>query len=233
MASRTRRTWAELRAIIRVLLRDLTAGGRPGYFEDSDLLTYMLLERDRLEMLLGETHEGVNVVRYKTNRVANLAFYPVPNVSNRVRRVLLRDTNGNEVPLERLERHTEGTVGNSSSNLVYTPTYRLLNDSVVIDPAPPETVTNGLVIEVETARDLVTQDSDTVIPTDWPMFCETWLAYATALRAFDSEGAQGPEPEGLYRSYVDALNQFEVQLREFVQTRSFGRTFSTGLYLGD
>lgn len=179
-------------------------------------------------MELHESHEGYGVETYTSNLVAEQAQYSLPEHTGRISRVLIVSVDGDsETPLARMERWGEvlqntTTAGGDG----YLPSYRIVGNSIVLEPYPPEARTGGLKIEIEAAAPRTANDADK-LPDDYPPFIESLLVYDTVILALDHQGSQSPLPQGVYSSYLRQKMIYEDLWTNYIETRSFGKVFGT------
>ncbi len=230
---RARRDWTAMMVEIRQLIREDTAA----FWEDAELLAYFNQSIDLRVMELGEQHEGWITDAVITSVVANQREYTLPEGTGRVKRVVVvydASTNPVEVPLTRNERWSDSMAQNSGSQgrAGDPPTYRLMNNLVMIEPPIAVAMTNGLRIEVESSPDRLAIGADK-LDLRFPDVMETLLIYDCALMALAVEGAQGNMPEG----YVDHIQivqrKYERAFSEYTAQRSHGRVFGDAFNLGD
>jgi hypothetical protein len=235
--ARARRAWSTIRDTdIRPLLRETTAAS--SYWADSELLLYANLSIDLRAGQMMEYHEGWFVDRFLTNLVANQKEYTLQEGADRIRRILMNFNDGGnsfEVPLQRLERHSEpvASAGNSSvGGTGVVPSYRLMGELIYLEPAPTENRTNGLIIECESLPARLTGDADK-LDLKFPSLMESLLVYdvvESAMAVEDSQGNVNPEVRGRIAAM---RTQYERMFEAACEQRSFGRSFSTPFYLGD
>lgn len=223
--ARTRREWSDMRDEIRRHLRETDSS--LSFWSDNNLLDFANLVKDQMEMQLQEAHEGYSNVRFTSDLVNGQTAYSLPEHASRVLRVMIVSSDGlTETPLLRMERLGEATSqGSSFGGDGYLPTYRIVDNQVFLEPAPPENRTDGFVVEIEAATARFVDDADK-LPDSWPPTAESLFVMATVVMALDHEGAQSPLPQGLYSSYIRQRDSFEDQWLNYIATRSFGRTYT-------
>jgi len=211
-------------AEIRRLLREPIMAGEPSFWDSQTLKDLWNSSRGLLEMDLSEKYEGYNLVIETTDIVAGQVQYQIPTYANRLHRVLLADANGNTQPLDRDERYQSATSSQSSGFLNYQnrKSYRLVGGAIYLNQVPAENITDGLVLELEEAKDRVVNDSDLVMPNEWPVATEDLLIIATALAAFDIENAMAPPSEGYISSLASRLSSYYVIWSNYVENKSRG-----------
>lgn len=227
----SRRTWSELRTEIRYTLRE--PPDVPSFWDDTELLYLFNQERDRLGLKLGLTYENKMVTELTTDLVAGQSHYQVYTPTNRIIRLGYVYPDGRVEPMSRNEDMREPLPASGTGSPLTVPTYRVIGNFIALNPIPNESRSGALRIEVEEALDRVSSDSTQAIPTDWPIFCETYLVLATALAAFDVEGAQGPHPEGIYSSIQRRLEKYEVELEQYLETTALSPQYSQPFRLLD
>jgi len=236
MAIRPSRNRGQLRTEIRRLVREPDENNS-GWTnpEINDVINRM---KDLREMQLQGTGEGFSVSINDTDLITDQAEYSLPEESGRVRRVIrFIETLGLFVPLEREEKIEEVTwvngtfAGLAFTNENYVPTYRILDNHIILSPPPTFNLTDGLRIEMESATQRLDEDTDT-LPGSWPIFAETLLVYDSAVGLYDMEYAQIAPPEGIIHSLVVERDRYERQWWDYIQDRSFGPSYSQPLDLG-
>ena len=221
---RGRRPWSDLRDEILRLLREQEGE----YFSNQQLLDLFNQEKDLREMEMMQAHEGFSVQSYNADLVANQDYYSLPTGAGRLKRVVRVMTNPNqEIPLVRDERVSEPLDTNRvATGVQYVPTYRLIGNLIKLEPGPATSEAGGLRIEMEEASELLTQD-DSTIPDDWPVFAETLLVLDTVVAAYEMERAQAvvDRDRVALDPYVRRRARFESLWNDWIEERSFGRTY--------
>jgi len=233
--ARARRAWSTIRDEVRTLLRETVTGD--SYWSDAELLIYANLCQDMRVMQMVEAHEGWFTDRFEDDLVANQGEYTLPEGSDIVRRVLLKfpDT-GLEVPLVRNERWSDSVVNSSSGSVAdlggAVPTYRLVGEVLLLEPAPTVSRTDGLVIEIEGLPARITADGSK-FDLKFPSMFETLVTFDiwdVACGVEDAQGNVNQEVRGRLRSVHDRV---AAAYLEAIQQRSYGRVFGRPYYLGD
>lgn len=234
--ARARREWSAIRDTdIRPLLRETTAAA--SYWSDAELLLYANLVQDEWAARMMQWGEGWWTVEKRTNLVAQQREYTLEEGTDKVVRIRLQFNEGGttyDIPLQRLERWSE-TVVSGVGNVGATgtvPTYRFDGELIILEPAPTETRTNGLVIDVADVPARLTGDSSK-FDLKWPAMWETLLVYEVVMLAMgveDSQGNQDPALRGRLERMRDRMARaFENACRQ----RSYNRVFGTPHHLGD
>jgi hypothetical protein len=233
--ARARRAWSTIRDEVRTLLRETTAAD--SYWSDAELLIYANLAMDFRVMQMLETHEGWFTDRFEDDLVANQGEYTLPEGTDRVKRILLKwpDT-GLEVPLTRNERWSDSVVNGTSGSVAdlggALPTYRLVGEVLLLEPAPTVARTDGLVIEVEGLPARITGDASK-FDLKFPSMFETLVTFDVWDVAYGVEDAQGnADPSARGRLQV-LHSKIEAAFLDAVQQRTFGRVFGRPFNLGD
>lgn len=235
MAPRTARQWSVLRAEVRQILRETSSTN--SFWSDALLLILWNQQYDLRIMELANQHEGWITECYHADIVAGQREYSMPaGLITRVKRVNrvypLGGNNVYVVPLTRFERFSEPLFDNPSSGVDSTPTYRFLNELLILEPTPGQSVTGGLRLDVENAPAHFSLDTDT-LPAQFPDLMETMLVYDTAQAALAVEGSQGNLPEAYVDHILRLRQEYAARFFELTSERSFGRVFSSPFHLGD
>jgi hypothetical protein len=233
--ARARRAWSTIRDEVRTLLRETTAAD--SYWSDAELLIYANLCQDIRATQMLEAHEGWFTDRFEDDLVANQGEYTLPEGTDRVKRVLLKwsDT-GLEVPLIRNERWSDSVTNNAGGSVAVLggtlPTYRLVGEVLLLEPAPTEARTDGLVAEIESLPARITGDASK-FDLKYPSMFETLITFDIWDMALGVEDAQG-NVDTTVRGRLQTLHaKMEHAFSEAIQQRSFGRTFGRPYNLGD
>jgi hypothetical protein len=231
---RARRQWSLIRADIRNLLRETTAG--LSFWTDAELLLYANLCQDLRVIQMMETHEGWFTDRFEANLVAGQAEYTVPEGTDRIKRVLLRFPDENlEIPLMRHERwsepvqHTGAMASGTHGSL---PTYRMVGELLFLEPRPTVSRTNGLLIELEGLPARLVDDTSK-LDLKFPSMIETLLTmdvWDVAMGVEDAQGNIDPQVAGRLKAFHQKV---ESAFAEAVALRTHGRVFSMPFNLGD
>lgn len=214
---RSRRTLSSLFGDFSRHLREL---GVHKHWDEDTFLLFFNEEKDLLEMQLQGRHEGFSIETWVTDIVEEQSHYKIPTHVARVKQVLRVYPGSSRVrPLVRDEQiSTSRSTDSGSPNAV--PTYRMIDDYIVLSPTPSESVSGGLKIEAEVASDRLTSGS--TVPTSFPIFAETLLVLRAVGRAWaqeESEDAERPIP----RAFARRLQLFEDEFASYTTTRTFGR----------
>ena len=228
--ARGSRTLGQLRTEIRELLLETDANNSAW---TTDLINSVFnRKKDYREMQLQNVGEGFTITIHDTDIVADQEEYSIPSQGGRLRRILRYVASQNlYIPLEREELNTTPEyTGGIYSDETYIPTYRLIDEYIVLSPPPSVAITSGLRIEMESTSARMTSDNDT-LPGSWPLFAETLLVYDTALELLNIEFAQGAPPEGLITTLAQDRALYESRWAEYIARRSFGPIFAEPLNL--
>lgn len=234
---RGRRTWGDLKAAVRRRLRETNAA--LSYWSDTDLLDYANFSMDMRSMQLDDAHEGWNADVLVTDIVAEQREYTWPEGSGRVLRVFLVHTlDGNtfKMQLDRDEKravdiqsHVTSTVGTRG----YRPTYRLLGELLLLEPAPTEDVTSGLEIEITNAP-LFFEKDDSKLDLRYPVQLEEVLILDITEMALSVEAQMGnlPDPDSLTR--IQRLRrEYEAHWSNWIEVRSESTVRGHAMHWGD
>lgn len=235
---RARRAWSLILAEIRRLLRETVAAD--SFWSDADLLDAFNTAQDLRYMDLCDADEGWFTEPYVANIVANQKEYTIPEGMDRVKRVVLIFAEGGrtiEVPLTRNERWSDTTTtqsGVAAGSIGALPTYRIVGEEIWLEPPPTQARTNGIRIELEAAPARLV-DGNSKIDLKWPAIAETLMIYDTWDIAVGMEDAQdlvSGNPVALGR-LARVHSKLEAKWHQFIERRSYGRTYSTPFYTGD
>lgn len=233
---RARRDWTAMLAEIRRLLRETTAAS--SFWSDALLLDLFNQSIDLWVMRLAATHEGWVTDRLQTDTVADQRQYTIPEGVGRIKRVLMQHTQGNtvvEYPLRRAERFGTSLVtrsGTNQLNRTQDRSYRIVGDLLYIEPPPTEAVTNGLILEVESAPSRLTTGTDK-LDQRFPDAAETLFIYETVILALAVEDAQGADTTARLNALKGQRDLYAASFQEFVEQRSYGLISSEPFYTGD
>ena len=182
--------------------------------------------------------EGWFTDRLEADLVANQKEYTVPEGSDRIRRIVLQYDEGSlvyEIPLMRDEKWFTPTVqvgSNVASGPGYVPTVRLVGELLYLEPAPTQSRTNGIIIEMEALPDRLTEGGSK-LDLKFPAVTDTLLVYDAwdiALGVEDAQGNINPEVRGRLQNFH---RKFEKAFHELISNRYNSPHFSTPWYLGD
>ena len=221
---RGRRTWATMRAAIRRRLRETTAG--LSYWSDTDLLDYANFSLDMRSMEMDEAHEGWTGDVLRTTLVAGQREYEWPEGTGRVLRVFIVHTVGDEQTRHQLDRDEKHSADIHSRTGIavgvegYRPTYRLLGELLILEPAPTETVTNGLEIEITNAPAFFADDN-AKLDIRFPVQLEELLILDVTEMALAIEQQQGNAPnEGTRTMLQNLRRQYEAFWQDWIAVRA-------------
>lgn len=234
--ARARRTWTNILADIRALLRETTAAA--SFWSDAELLLYLNLSQDlrAAEMMLA--HEGWWKERKTVALVSNQKEYLIQEGTDRSKRIMIVHQTGNrtvEQTLVRDERWDSGFVtdtGGGLTGLGTLPTYRFVGDLIYLEPPPFEVANKSLVIELEAAPDRLTTGTDK-LDYRWPSLAETLLILDTAIMALRVENSQGNAAPDTSMGLDQQRKDLEKVWKKIIATRSYGPTYARRNALGD
>lgn len=236
--ARSRRQWSTLKAVIRRKLRETIAA--KSYWSDTELLDYWNEAMDLRIMGLDLQHEGWCTQILKADLVANQREYSWPEGAGKLRKVFLIKTTGAVVERFRLDRDEKIDDGYILSNTTATvgvtgwlPTYRMVGELILLEPAPTVSVTQGLELEGDFSAIFFDEDTDK-LDLEFPVQLENLLIYDTCEQALAVEAAQGnlPNPESLTR--MQRWHQrYEKIFDDWTATRTQGPTYGARHYWGD
>lgn len=227
--TRTRRTWGALRPEIYLLL--LQTEGNEGSIGEPTLRLLWNQCKDRRQMELEDNDEGFFVRRFYTAIAPPPVNEPhliqFPSAIDRVKRVLRIFEDGDEKALHRAERYSEGVARFfTGSRDGYLPTYRLMDDAIVLEPPADFTQADGIAIEAEAPDDLFLDD-DSSLSSSWPVFAEFLLELDTAIAALDTEEYQAGSSAEIVSGLRIRRRDYEDAWYQHIAERTRGRTFAS------
>lgn len=163
--------------------------------------------------------EGWFVSVARRNLTAEQAQYAFPDGFIRMHKLELVRTDGATVPLERNERHRATNPTSSAGGDQYLPTYRMLGNGFVLEPAPIETVSDGIQLEYCGVPVELSADGDQ-LHISFPEIFEELVVLDAAVSAFDAEGAQ---EAGVMRSLLRLRAEWELDWERFIDQRTISR----------
>jgi hypothetical protein len=225
--ARNRKKWSELRAEIYRYLKEEEGTS----FWTRDILTDLFNAAfDMRTMQLHSMHEGFAVRQYETDIVAGQSLYSLDDYVGRVKRIIFVDpTTSMEIPLVRDERVTRPL---PTINIDTLPTYRIVGNSIKLEPTPARNITDGLKIEVEVAPDRIDDDNEE-LPAEYPVFCESLLVLDTVVAALGIEEAQAVADKEVPNNIQILHSKFEQMFDMYLETRSGGQQYAVRAYGGD
>lgn len=236
--ARSARTWTALLGDIRLLLGETDAAA--SVWSDALLLLLMNTALDYRASQLSNVTEGWTTVSLSVSLVAGTNSYTLNSggYAPRIRRVLRVYTVGSgtvEVPLFRDERWYEGvsnpTSTTTGSNVV--PSYRMIGATILLEPTPTESVTNGLRVEYDTLHNRFTTGADT-IPSYFPDVAESLLIYDVVALALRQEGSMGEmKPDGFMNHLLSTRAEYERVFLEYAEDRISSPVAAQPFTLGD
>lgn len=234
---RGRRTWGTLRDVIRRRLRETNATF--SYWSNTDLLDYANFSLDMRSMELDDAHEGWTADALRTDLVADQREYTAAEGQGRVLRVsLVRNVGGEEVrlQLDREEHHVTDIYSKSNISIGewgYRPTYRLLGELILLEPAPSEDVTQGLEIEITNAPLFFSVDSSK-LDLRFPVQLEELMILDVTEMALAVEAQQGnlPDPNSITR--IQRLRrEYEAKWMDWIAVRAASTVRGHSMNWGD
>ena len=223
MAARPFRQWSDVRAEIRMHLRETDA--TKSFWTDDLILSTWNRAKSLREMQLHQASEGYGTDIQYRDLTASQPYYALPTGTGHVSRVLIVRTDGREIPCNRNEMYAEPNLIGTSTQDDYFPEYRIIGNVIVLSPAPSTTVTAGLKIEVSTFSADFANDADS-LEVDYPAVMEDLLIYDTIIGCLDHSGAWGPSPQGVNTSYVQTRGRFESVFLDYIEEKSSGIVLS-------
>jgi hypothetical protein len=160
-------------------------------------------------------HEGYFTFIGFTDLTANTERYAWPVGFDRLLKMELVRSDGRTVPIQRNERHYFVNQTPSSSGDEFFPTYRPVGSGFVLEPAPTESVAQGLKLEWTGEPVELTADSDS-LHSDFPRKFDELLVIDTAVAAMDAEGVQ---ESGQMRTLLRQRQEWELDWERFIDSR--------------
>ena len=229
---RIARNRAQLRSAARILLRE-PAGGSSGW-SDAELNDIINRCKDRRDMQIQGFSQGYGIAIHDIDLVKDQTEVELPTEASRVHRVLRFLTEeGVYIPLEREEHidspeyNNTGVLAGVFTSSTYIPTYRLVDNFILLSPPPPTAITLGLRIEVESPADRLEEDTDT-LPDAWPIFIEDLIIYDTTIEAYNMEDAISAAQEATLHSLVISRKEYEADFLHYVSERNHSPTYTSG-----
>ncbi len=128
-------------------------------------------------------------------------------------------TDGTTVPIGRFERHFSAKNPSQGAGLdTYTPTWRGISGGFVMEPAPGETVTDGLRIEYFGLPALLQNDNDT-FHIDFPRSLDEIVVLDAVIACLDSENLL---ETGATRSALRMRQEYEIDWERYIDQRLIG-----------
>lgn len=158
------------------------------------------------------------------NIVANQALYPMPANFYKIR-LLERIFSTFTVPLRVFDRmESANMTSNTNFSNLYLPTYRFEGSSVVLEPTPGLSITNGLRLEYVPQPVQMNLDSDSPDPDFLVMWEETIVLRAAIAAKMKEESVvnQGTDVGTLQ----SLLGQWEQNIKESIEVRTEGRRYT-------
>jgi|SRR3990172_5767981 len=206
----------EFRTAIRRYLKEANAA--TSYWDNDFLDSIFNAQYRKRSAELIMAFEGWFVSVVTRDITAEQARYAFPDGMQRVQKMELVRLDGRTVPILRYERHREyNPASNSgSSGESYLPSWRLQGNGFVLEPAPTESVSNGLQLEYAGIPVAITTETDYLHPS-WPELFEELLILDTVVACFDAESNQ---ESGLVRSILRQRMEWEEQFERFIEQRA-------------
>ncbi len=160
-------------------------------------------------------HEGFFTIVGTRDIIGNQSRYAWPAGFQRLLKLELVRIDGRTIPIQRWERHfSVNPVANTGGDS-YLPSYRPIGSGFVLEPAPLETVTNGLRMEWNGVPSELTADGDS-LHSDFPTILDEILVLDTVVALFDQEGVQ---ESGQVRTILRLRMEWEERWDRFIDGR--------------
>lgn len=214
MATQNSDTLAGYRLRIRNWLHETTASAS---FHTNDFLDRLLNSNYRRRCAqLVMAHEGYFKQVATRDITADQGTYAWPSGFERCQKMELVRTDGTTVPIIANERHFHANSPPGSGGDSYNPTWRMLSGGFVLEPAPNETVSDGLRIEYTGLPTLLTDDSD-AFHTDFPRSFDELVILDTVVAALDSEDLM---ETGQVKTVLRQRQEFEYDWFRYIDSRA-------------
>jgi hypothetical protein len=145
--------------------------------------------------------------------------YAHPPGHERTLKVEIVRTDGTTSPIERFERHFSSNNPNQGTGIdSYTPTWRSLSGGLILEPAPGETVVDGLRIEYYGLPALLQNDNDS-FHVDFPRSMDELVVLDAVVACMDSENQL---ETGNIRTAQRMRAEWEQDFARYIDNRLFG-----------
>ena len=147
--------------------------------------------------------------------VADQERYAWPGGFERLRKMEMVQSGGSTMPIERDERHYSAKGAPSGGQGTYFPNYRPISGGFVLEPAPSETITNGLRIEYHGLPTLLEADGDS-LHVDFPRSFDELVVLDSVVASLDSENLL---EMGGTRAALRMRAEWEVDFERYIDSR--------------
>lgn len=205
---------AGLRDRVRRWLHELAPGN--SFWSDTFIDQQINVSYRRRCANLVMAYEGYFTSVATRDLTADQERYAWPPGHERTLKMELVRSDGTTVPIERFERHFQAKftdVNNSQDS--YIPSWRPVGNGFVLEPAPGETVTNGLRIEYYGLPTLMQNDGDSM-HTEFPRSFDELVVLDAVIACMDSENLI---ETGAMRTAVRQRTDWEMDWERYIDTR--------------
>jgi hypothetical protein len=165
-------------------------------------------------------HEGYFTNVATRDATADQERYAWPPGHERTLKMELVRSDGTTIPIERDERHYRANFDDvASSQDTYKPTWRSIGGGFVLEPAPGETVTNGIRIEYHGLPTQMQADGDS-LHADFPRSFDELIVLDAIIACMDSENMM--ELGGM-RAAIRQRSDWEFDFERYIDGRNFGQ----------
>lgn len=161
-------------------------------------------------------HEGYFKLVSTRDIVTDQGSYAWPNGFEKCQKMELVRTDGTTVPIIPHERHFTPNFPPGSGGDNYSPSWRMLSGGFVLEPAPNESVSDGLRIEYTGVPTLLTDDDD-AFHADFPRSYDELVILDSVIAALDSEDLM---ETGQVKTILRQRQEFEWDWFRYVETRA-------------
>ena len=203
-----------LRNRVRRWLHELTPGN--SFWANTFIDQQINVSYRRRCSQLVMSHEGYFTNVATRDTTADQERYAWPLGFERCLKMELVRTDGTTVPIMRQERHYTANFNNpSSSQDVYSPNYRPVSGGFVLEPAPGETVSNGIRIEYYGLPTQMQHDGDSM-HADFPRSMDEIVVLDTVISCMDSENLM---ESGQMRTIKGNRSDWEFDFARYIDQR--------------
>lgn len=198
---------------VRRFLHEVNANAS---FYTDDLLKELFNDQYRRRCAqLSMAFEGYFVDVAEADIEANQARYAWPPGFERLHKLELVRSDGRTVPIQRFERHEWVNPSAQTGGDNYLPNFRPVGSGFILEPAPKESVTDGLRIEYVGLPARLVADGDT-LHADFPITFASLLVYDTVIASLDSELMQ---ENGMVKTVLRLRQEFEWDWERYIDNR--------------
>lgn len=203
-----------MRSRVRRWLHELTS--TTSFWSDSFIDQQVNVAYRRRCAQLVMSFEGYFVNVATRDLVADQERYAWPPGFERLLKVELVRSNGNRSIVMREERHFASHNSNASGGRdSYIPNYRSIGGGLVLEPAPQESVTDGLRIEYTGLPALMEADGDSM-HADYPRSFDELVILDAVVACIDSENVL---EIGQARTVLRQRQEWEVDFERYIDGR--------------